>query len=236
MTTGTTLDNFQKNYGPFGWANLLPHLKSFSREEINSVLVEDCGEILVRIHETDKIIFLNDWPAKNCPLLRKRVWEMLKEASLLLPDGVGFGLLECYRPIERQMFLRTSRFELVKKQNPEMSDEQIWKIVDVFVSRPGGPHQTGGAIDLTLVDLKTGKPFDMGTEKQEINKFAYTASNLVSPEAQVHRFILCTVMTYVGFRNYPAEWWHYEYGTRRHSKYLMFEKCFYGPLENIKVA
>lgn len=236
MTTGNALDKFQINYGPFGWANLLPHLKMFSREEINSVLIEDNDETLVRVHETEKIIFLDEWPAKDFPFLRKRAWEMLKEASLLLPDGVGFGLLECYRPIERQVFLRNSRFALVKKQNPGMQNEQVWKIVDTFISRPGGPHQTGGAVDLTLVDLKTGKPFDMGTEKQGIDKLAYTASNLVSEEAQVHRFVLCTVMTYVGFRNYPAEWWHYEYGTRRHSKYLMFDKCFYGPTENHKVA
>ncbi len=228
---GSALNRFQGIYGGFGWANLVPHMRLFKRDEINSVFVEEGGDTLVQVYETEKIVFIDGWPAKETPFLRSKCWELLKEASLLLPDSVGFGLLECYRSKERQIFLRTSRFSLLKEKNPNLSDEKIWKIVDTFISRPGGPHQTGGAIDLTLVDLKTGKPFDMGTEKQGINKLAYTASNLVSPEAQVHRFILCSVMTYVGFRNYPAEWWHYEYGTKRHSRYLLFPKCQYGAIE-----
>ncbi len=228
QTIGNALDFVQNRFGKFDFANLTPHLKSFSRDEINSVNVRECGEGLVMIHPTKKIIILNDSPASKEPLFRKRAWEQLQEASLFLPKGLGFGLIEVFRSSERQLSLRECRFDLLTVQKPELSEDEIWKIVNTFIARPGGPHQTGAAVDLCLIDLNTRLPLDMGSPSHGVDRTSYTASNMVSLEAQVHRYILATIMTYFGFRNYPAEWWHYEYGTKRHSKYLRFEECMYG--------
>jgi D-alanyl-D-alanine dipeptidase len=228
ITIGRALDFVQKKYGKFsGFANLTPHLKSFTRDEINSISAKEIGDPLVGIKETDKIVFLDGKPVNESPLLRGRAWEQLKDASEHLPDGIGFGVIECFRSKERQQELRSKRFKSFKEKFPKLSDGEIWKKVDTFVARPGGPHQTGGAIDLCLVDLKTKEPFDMGSASHGSGKESYTATDLISLEAQVHRYVLATIMTYFGFRNYPAEWWHYEFGTKRHSKYMRFDECMY---------
>lgn len=228
VTIGNAVDFVQRNFGTFGFGNLLPHLKSFSRNEINSVVVLENNDPLIKIHETERIYFVGGWPVEESPYLRQTAWTALQNASEYLPPGLGFGLLECFRSFLRQQFLRDDRYKFFKNLHRDKSEAEIWALVDTFIARPGGPHQTGGAIDLTLIDLKTMKPLDMGSPKHGTNQMSYTASNLVSLEAQVHRYILCTILTHFGFRNYPAEWWHYEYGTKRHAKYLLFDTCPYG--------
>jgi zinc D-Ala-D-Ala dipeptidase len=226
-TIGNALDFVQARFGKFDFANLLPHLKSFSGKELNAIVAQECGEELVKIYPTSKILILGNSPASREPFFRKRAWEQLQEASHFLPLGLAFGLVEVFRSKERQLKLREGRFDLLRVKRPELVDGEIWKIVNTFIAGPGGPHQTGAAVDICLVDLNTRKPLDMGSPSHGIDRRSYTASNMVSLEAQVHRYILATIMTYFGFRNYPAEWWHYEYGTKRHSKYLRFEECMY---------
>ncbi len=229
-TIGSALDYVQANFGAFDFGNLLPHLRSFTKSELNEVAPIECNEPLVRIYETERIIFIESTPVIDNPFFRERAWVKLQEASWFLPKGLGIGIIECLRPSERQRKLREERFLVFKKLNPKLNETEIWKLVDTFIAGVGGPHQTGGAIDCTLVDLKTRKPLDMGSPKIGLDKSSYTASNLVSLEAQVHRYILCVIMTYFGFRNYPAEWWHYEFGTKRHSRYMLFPNCMYDAL------
>jgi zinc D-Ala-D-Ala dipeptidase len=229
-TIGKALDFVQKKYGKFGdFANMIPHLKSFSRDEINGVIAKEGFDPLIRISETERIIFLSDKPINKTPLFRKKAWKQLLDASEHLPEGIGFGIIECFRSEKRQLNLRDKRFILFKSKFPNDSDKDIWRRVDTFIARPGGPHQTGGVIDVCLIDLKTKTPFDMGSPGPgfSFDRKNYTSSDMISLEAQVHRYILATIMTFFGFRNYPAEWWHYEFGTKRHSRYMRFEECMY---------
>lgn len=70
-------------------------------------------------------------------------------------------------------------------------------------------HNLGLAIDLTLYDLVTGVPLDMGTPFDTFSAAAHTANATGLPA--VNRARLKSAMESAGFRNYAREWWHYSF-------------------------
>ena len=70
-------------------------------------------------------------------------------------------------------------------------------------------HNNGIAIDLGLVDLKTGKYPDMGTAFDTLSPKSHTAN--AEGEVLQRRLLLLDTMKQYGFRNHHTEWWHYSY-------------------------
>ena len=122
-----------------------------------------------------------------------------------------------------------------KKQSPELSEETLERLVRARYADPRkgfGGHQTGGAIDISLCDLK-GKDFEMGTAYLEMTSQTLTNSHKISKEAKRNRRILYNALTSQGFQNYPAEWWHYCYGDRMWAAYQRRDKAIYGLVEDV---
>ncbi len=70
-------------------------------------------------------------------------------------------------------------------------------------------HSRGSALDLTLVDKKTGKDLDMGTRFDYFDDLSHTENNNITPEQHKNRQLLKTLMEKHGFKNFAKEWWHY---------------------------
>ncbi len=70
-------------------------------------------------------------------------------------------------------------------------------------------HNSGQAVDLTLIDLATGQELDMGTPYETFTPAAHTA-NATGPAAG-NRALLVDAMHAEGFSNYEGEWWHFNY-------------------------
>ena len=83
----------------------------------------------------------------------------------------------------------------------------------VFVADPakGSRHNRGCAVDLTLYDLKTGKPVEMVSTYDETTARAYPDYPGGTSLQRWHRQLLRTVMESEGFTVYSAEWWHFDY-------------------------
>ncbi len=82
-----------------------------------------------------------------------------------------------------------------------------------FVANPsdGSRHNRGCAVDLTLYDLKTGKPLSMPSDYDEMSKRAYPDYPGGTPEETAHRELLRKAMESEGFTVYQYEWWHFDY-------------------------
>jgi D-alanyl-D-alanine dipeptidase len=82
-----------------------------------------------------------------------------------------------------------------------------------FVADPakGSRHNRGCAVDLTLIDLATGKEVDMNGEYDEHTPRSYPEYNAASEEAKRLRKLLRTSMEKNGFAIYPIEWWHFDF-------------------------
>lgn len=67
---------------------------------------------------------------------------------------------------------------IIKKMNPDMTDEEIAEQVPNYCARPAEnptptPHLTGGAIDVALINLETNEAFDRGHQGGAVKGTAY---------------------------------------------------------------
>ena len=82
-----------------------------------------------------------------------------------------------------------------------------------FVADPsqGSRHNRGCAVDLTLYDLKTGKPVEMVSGFDEFSDRSYPDYLGGTSRQRWHRDLLRRSMEEEGFTVYEAEWWHFDY-------------------------
>jgi zinc D-Ala-D-Ala dipeptidase len=191
--------------------------------------IEDNREPMINLRNQKEIAL---GPSPEIPnnqdytLVRKTVYEKLKQAQSYLPQHLHFCLYEGYRSLSLQKFLFEKRYEKVKSQHPDWSADQIFvestKLVSPVVNQDGSanipPHSTGGAIDIYLINDK-GEYVDMGIHPKDWmedfdGSISVTASRFISPEAEQNRKIMSQALSTVDFVNYPTEYWHWSYGDR----------------------
>jgi D-alanyl-D-alanine dipeptidase len=83
----------------------------------------------------------------------------------------------------------------------------------MFVGDPahGSRHNRGEAIDLTLYDLKTGKPLAMTGRYDEMSKRSYSDYIGGTSRQRYDRGVLRAAMEKEGFQVLNEEWWHFDY-------------------------
>ena len=83
----------------------------------------------------------------------------------------------------------------------------------VFVADPskGSRHNRGCAVDLTLYELKTGRPVEMVSTYDETTDRAHSDYPGGTSLQRWHRDLLRHAMEAQGFAVYPPEWWHFDY-------------------------
>lgn len=87
----------------------------------------------------------------------------------------------------------------------------------LFVADPsqGSRHNRGAAVDLSLYDLKTGKPVEMVSTYDETTDRAYPDYPGETSLQRWHRALLRDAMESEGFKVYEAEWWHFDFNDWR---------------------
>ena len=83
----------------------------------------------------------------------------------------------------------------------------------LFVADPakGSRHNRGAAVDITLYDLKSGRPVEMVSTYDETTDRAYPDYPGGTSLQRWHRDLLRRMMESEGFTVYEAEWWHFDY-------------------------
>jgi len=113
--------------------------------------------------------------------------------------GQGFGLVifDGYRP--------WTVTKIFWDATPEDKKE--------FVADPreGSKHNRGCAVDLSLVELSTGKEVAMPGDYDEMSERSHIDYAGGPEEARRRRDLLRQAMEAEGFEPYEPEWWHYNY-------------------------
>lgn len=96
----------------------------------------------------------------------------------------------------------------------------------IFVADPskGSRHNRGCAVDLTLYELKTGKPIEMVGGYDEMSDRSYPQYQGGTSLQRWHRELLRHAMEAEGFTVYEAEWWHFDY--KDWQRYPILNKSF----------
>ncbi len=108
-------------------------------------------------------------------------------------DGLGLKIFDAYRP-----FSITVKF---------------WELVhdERYVANPskGSGHNRGIAVDLTIINLKTGKELNMGTGFDNFTDTAHQSFTNLPEEILQNRGLLRSMMEKYGFKALETEWWHF---------------------------
>lgn len=127
---------------------------------------------------------------------RKPVAAALKKAQEdFNKQGLGIKIFDAYRP-----YAATVKFYEVYPDT-------------TFVASPyrGSRHNRGCAIDMTLIDLKTGKELKMPTGYDAFVRAARPTFPVTDAEVKKNRTLLIEIMSRYGFRVNSAEWWHFDF-------------------------
>lgn len=128
--------------------------------------------------------------------VRKPVAEALKKAQKDFNKlGYGIKVYDAYRP-----------YKATVKFYEEYHDT-------TYVASPyrGSRHNRGCALDMTIVDLKTGAEVPMPTPWDSFDPQAWPTAEVADPVIRKNRDLLITVMERNGFTVYEHEWWHFDF-------------------------
>ena len=70
-------------------------------------------------------------------------------------------------------------------------------------------HSRGSTVDLTLLDMKTGKEVDMGSPFDMFSEVSHPDYKGITKEQYDNRMLLQSVMMRNGFEPFDTEWWHF---------------------------
>jgi D-alanyl-D-alanine dipeptidase len=176
---------------------------------------------LVNIKDIDSSIKVHLRYADTCNFLHRDFY-----------DGLRNAYLTCYAAIKlssAQFFLKqiNSDYSLLvlDAARPLHIQQMMWDSVKLpeekkhkylTPSSAKSMHNYGVAIDLTIIDLKTGVPLDMGTEFDHFGDLSqpkfeeeYLIKKLLSREQVENRKLLRKVMKNAGYKHISSEWWHF---------------------------
>jgi D-alanyl-D-alanine dipeptidase len=122
-----------------------------------------------------------------------------------------------------------------REKHPDWSPAALRRVVNRFSAPPDHrvppPHCTGGAVDLTITTTD-GAELDMSSPYPAASRQAAAlAAPGLSPTARAHRDLLHATLIAAGFSSYPAEWWHWEYGTPGWALRTGHDAAIYGLVE-----
>lgn len=136
----------------------------------------------------------------------------LKEVSDELAEkGYRLKIYDAYRP-QRAVnhFIRwAENVEDVRMKPyfyPDVPKSELFER-QYIMARSG--HSRGSTVDLTLLDMKTGKDLDMGGVFDWFGELSHPDYENITPQQKANRLILREAMLKHGFAPLDSEWWHF---------------------------
>lgn len=124
---------------------------------------------------------------------------LTKVQESLARYGYGLILYDAYRPWH---ISKLATLALPQNSKSLLEDPE----------RQGSPHNTGLAVDVSLVDLATGEALEMPSafDEPSLRQFAAYAGG--TSQQRYRRELLRSAMQAQGFKASATEWWHFELG------------------------
>lgn len=149
---------------------------------------------------------------KNVVIVSTKAGKALKKVQAKLAEfGLGLKVYDGYRPQQAvDHFVRWAKVlndTLTKhKYYPNVAKKDLFKL-DYIASRSS--HTRGAAVDLTIIDMKTGKELDMGSGFDYFGDPSHPTYPNLTQKQRSNRLLLRNLMMEVGFQPYSKEWWHF---------------------------
>lgn len=89
---------------------------------------------------------------------------------------------------------------------PDLEKQELFRLGYIASQ---SSHSRGSAVDLTLLDMRTGREVDMGSPFDLFSALSHPDSRAVTDEQYENRMFLQNAMTRNGFVPLDCEWWHF---------------------------
>jgi len=194
------------------------------RDSKNDVTMDPSGFVLladyvphivqeIRYHSTYNFIGERiDGYEEPCALLAIEAARALKSVSNeMIVQGYRLKVFDAYRPacaVRRFVLWGIEDQDIRMKPYfyPELEKQELF--AKGYIAKQSS-HSRGSAVDLTLLDMATGKELDMGSPFDLFSEASHPDYRGVTEEQYNNRMLLQRVMVRNGFAPIDCEWWHF---------------------------
>lgn len=147
-----------------------------------------------------------------CAIVTKEAARALKAVSHEMNvKGYRLKVFDAYRPATAvKQFVLWGIEDLDQRMKPffypDLVKQELFKL-GYIASKSS--HSRGSTIDLTLLDMSTGKEVDMGSPFDFFSEISHPDYRGITDEQYENRMTLQNVMVKYGFEPIDCEWWHF---------------------------
>ncbi|MCR5611913.1 MAG: M15 family metallopeptidase [Clostridiales bacterium] len=147
-----------------------------------------------------------------CALLTKEAARALKSvANEMAVRGLRLKIFDAYRPAcaVKHFVLWGIEDQDVRMKPyfyPDLEKQELF--IQGYIAKLSS-HSRGSTVDLTLLDMQTGRELDMGSPFDFFGEISHPDYRGITDEQFASRMILQRVMVRNGFRPLDCEWWHF---------------------------
>lgn len=167
----------------------------------------------IRYHSTYNFIGERiDGYEEPCALITIEAARALKHVSNeLFVQGYRLKVFDAYRPAcaVKQFVLWGLEDQDIRMKPYFYPQQQKQELFEKGYIASRSSHSRGSAVDLTLLDMKTGKEVDMGSPFDLFSELSHPDNKSISQEQYENRMTLQSAMMRAGFEPIYCEWWHF---------------------------
>ena len=167
----------------------------------------------IRYHSTYNFIGDRiDGYEEPCALLTKEAARALKSVSNEMNvRGYRLKIFDAYRParaVKHFVLWGIEDLDLRMKPYfyPDLEKQELF--AKGYIASQSS-HSRGSTVDLTLLDMSTGKEVDMGSPFDMFSEVSHPDYRGITEQQYDNRMILQQVMVRNGFSPIDCEWWHF---------------------------
>ena len=147
-----------------------------------------------------------------CALLTIEAARALKDVSNeMIVKGYRLKVFDAYRPacaVRRFVFWGIEDTDIRMKPYfyPDLEKQELFS--KGYIASLSG-HSRGSTVDLTMLDMKTGKEVDMGSPFDLFSEISHPDCRQITEDQYENRMLLQRSMVRNGFQPIDCEWWHF---------------------------
>ena len=147
-----------------------------------------------------------------CALLTKEAARALKAVSNeMMVRGYRLKIFDAYRPVSAVKHfalwgIEDTDIRMKEYFYPDLEKQELF--AKGYIAKLSG-HSRGSTVDLTLLDMKTGKELDMGSPFDLFSEVSHPDYKEITDEQYENRMLLQKEMVRNGFKPIDCEWWHF---------------------------
>ncbi|MBR3538712.1 MAG: M15 family metallopeptidase [Eubacterium sp.] len=194
----------------------MAHVTDITWDASDFVMLADFAPHIVqeiRYHSTFNFIGDRiDGYEEPVALLTKEAARALKAVSVeLIVKGYRLKVFDAYRPataVKHFIYWGIEDQDIRMKPYfyPDLEKQELFN--QGYIAKQSS-HSRGSAVDLTLLDMTTGKEVDMGGPFDLFSEVSHPDYRGITDEQYENRMLLQKAMVRNGFLPLSCEWWHF---------------------------